>query len=231
MTYLHQRDKQLYHPSHRLDTSGTEPQQQQQPQQQVRQETTTTTVSSTTTTTSSNVPLTSDSEPTMYNSTSGRHTHRASAQAGGPTASSKSYLHSLKDSGANGRQQQSRYLGDSPESLNGGVNGNLSAGSSHASSTNAPPPHGSRQKTHSTSSASSTSSSNSGHHHSQGDRQRAAAEAHDNSGGIHSWPILFAIIPPLGALVFGKSDIWSDVLTLALIAFFLYNIIKGKKRT
>ncbi|CAG8498287.1 10711_t:CDS:2 [Ambispora leptoticha] len=42
----------------------------------------------------------------------------------------------------------------------------------------------------------------------------------------YSWPILFAIIPPMGALVYGKSDVWSDFLLLLLIAFYLYNIIK-----
>jgi len=44
----------------------------------------------------------------------------------------------------------------------------------------------------------------------------------------YSWPIVFAVIPPMGALVYGKSDVWSDFLLLLLIAFYLYNIIKGK---
>ncbi|KAF9433283.1 hypothetical protein BGZ76_009662 [Entomortierella beljakovae] len=57
------------------------------------------------------------------------------------------------------------------------------------------------------------------------DRLRPTQEP-DYSSDAHSWPILFAVIPPLGALVFGKSDIFSDILTLMLIAFFLYNIIK-----
>jgi len=46
------------------------------------------------------------------------------------------------------------------------------------------------------------------------------------SAHAYSWPIAFALIPPLGALVYGKSDIWSDALLLMLIAFYLYNIIK-----
>jgi hypothetical protein len=63
--------------------------------------------------------------------------------------------------------------------------------------------------------------------------ERVRSGAHDPSdysSGAHSWPILFAVVPPLGALIFGKSDIFSDILTLILIAFFLYNIIKGKRQ-
>ncbi|KAG0250513.1 hypothetical protein BG011_008283 [Mortierella polycephala] len=48
----------------------------------------------------------------------------------------------------------------------------------------------------------------------------------DYSSGAHSWPILFAVLPPLGSLAFGKAEIFSDILTLTLIAFFIYNIIK-----
>jgi hypothetical protein len=43
----------------------------------------------------------------------------------------------------------------------------------------------------------------------------------------YSWPIAFAVVPPMGALIYGKSDVWSDFLLLLLIAFYLYNIIKG----
>ncbi|CAG8558122.1 14662_t:CDS:10 [Funneliformis caledonium] len=42
----------------------------------------------------------------------------------------------------------------------------------------------------------------------------------------YSWPIAFAVVPPMGALIYGKSDVWSDFLLLLLIAFYLYNIIK-----
>ncbi|KAG9285366.1 hypothetical protein G9A89_010841 [Geosiphon pyriformis] len=42
----------------------------------------------------------------------------------------------------------------------------------------------------------------------------------------YSWPILFAVIPPMGGLIYGKSEVWSDFLLLLLIAFYLYNIIK-----
>jgi len=46
------------------------------------------------------------------------------------------------------------------------------------------------------------------------------------SSHAYSWPIAFAVIPPMGALIYGKSDVWSDFLLLLLIAFYLYNIIK-----
>ena len=47
------------------------------------------------------------------------------------------------------------------------------------------------------------------------------------SSHAYSWPIAFAVVPPMGALIYGKSDVWSDFLLLLLIAFYLYNIIKG----
>lgn len=50
------------------------------------------------------------------------------------------------------------------------------------------------------------------------------------SSHAYSWPIAFAVIPPMGALIYGKSDVWSDFLLLLLIAFYLYNIIKGMKK-
>lgn len=46
------------------------------------------------------------------------------------------------------------------------------------------------------------------------------------SSHAYSWPIAFAVVPPMGALIYGKSDVWSDFLLLLLIAFYLYNIIK-----
>ncbi|KAG0226321.1 hypothetical protein BGW42_003756 [Actinomortierella wolfii] len=242
MTYQLQHEKQqqhphpLYHHHHRhlSDTPGSE-------QQQVRQETTTTTISSTTTTTSSSIPFASDSEPSMYNSPLNRQTHRST---GATTTSSKSLRSSHQQQQQQQDQQQQqqqqysaqeRYLGSSTESVNGMTTPEMKSGGGKFASNGHLPASQSRTKTHSTSSASSSSSSassttggdgNGSHRHQSSERQRAAAEAHDHSGGIHSWPILFAIIPPLGALVFGKSDIWSDMLTLALIAFFLYNIIK-----
>ncbi|KAG0270568.1 hypothetical protein DFQ27_004280 [Actinomortierella ambigua] len=269
MTYSQQHEKQQplhYHHHHRSDTTSAE-------QPQVRQETTTTTISSTTTTTSSSVPFTSDSEPSMYNSTSGRHTQRLQGAATSPMESvggiGSGHLRSSQQQQQQQQQRQplerERYPGDSTESLDstggharqgkqaqGGSNGHgptnnnsnshnsngLGAGAGAGAGSGAP-----RPKTRTTSSASSQSSGSSSgapgsrrqhqhqqHQHQQhqygNERQRAAAEAHDHSGGVHSWPILFAIIPPLGALIFDNSAIWSDILTLSLIAFFLYNIIK-----
>jgi hypothetical protein len=51
------------------------------------------------------------------------------------------------------------------------------------------------------------------------------------SSHTYSLPIVIAVIPPMGALIYGKSDVWSDFLLLLLIAFYLYNIIKGELGT
>ncbi|KAF9902879.1 hypothetical protein EC991_004391 [Linnemannia zychae] len=189
----------------------------------VRQETTTTTIS-TTTTTASTMPLTSDSEPTMYSTQKSMHYGRTS---GGGSGAKTGHLE--VDNG-------------SPRPLNGGRS---SSHSSNSSAHNGPTlnhkgsHHGLNGK-----GGVGTGSYNSGHHSngsnmslpsSRGPTPAGGAErprsgaydpSSDYSNGAHSWPILFAVIPPLGALIFGKSDIFSDMLTLILIAFFLYNIIK-----
>lgn len=46
------------------------------------------------------------------------------------------------------------------------------------------------------------------------------------SAGAYSWPILFAIVPPLGALLWGTAEAWGDFLLLVLISYYLYNFIK-----
>ncbi|KAG0379149.1 hypothetical protein BGX24_001555 [Mortierella sp. AD032] len=169
------------------------------------------------------MPLTSDSEPTMYGAQKSMHYGRTS---GAPAKTG----HLQVDNG-------------SPRPLNGGRS---SSHSSNSSANNGPAlnhkgsHHGLNGSKGGTGGASG--SYNSGHHSNgsnmslpSGRATPAGAErprsgaydpASDYSNGAHSWPILFAVIPPLGALIFGKSDIFSDMLTLILIAFFLYNIIK-----
>lgn len=39
-------------------------------------------------------------------------------------------------------------------------------------------------------------------------------------------PILFAVLPPLGSLFIGSADSWSDALTLCLVGFYLYHLIR-----
>ncbi|KAF9407639.1 hypothetical protein BGZ94_002619 [Podila epigama] len=204
--------------------------------EKVRKETTTTTIS-TTTTTASTMPLTSDSEPTMYTSSKALHYR--------PSKNNDSNLHhriSTADVDHGQRQQNLHYghttnNGRSPSpsstsSSNGSIgihaNGKTSSGPGLHPKQSAAGlhhhPNGSssnvsiqgRQQAHPTHTSNGSNSKT----------PRAGADPSDYSTGVHSWPILFAVVPPLGALVFGKSDIWSDILTLALIAFFLYNIIK-----
>ncbi|KAK3830662.1 MAG: hypothetical protein J3R72DRAFT_455699 [Linnemannia gamsii] len=206
----------MTYPQHHLHNESSVP-------EKVRQETTTTTISSTTTTTASSMPLTSDSEPTMYGAQKSMHYGRTS---GAPAKTG----HLQVDNG-------------SPRPLNGGRS---SSHSSNSSANNGPALNhkGSHHGLNgSKGGAGGASGSYNSGHHSNGsnmslpsgratpagaERPRSGAydSASDYSNGAHSWPILFAVIPPLGALIFGKSDIFSDMLTLILIAFFLYNIIK-----
>ncbi|KAF9380736.1 hypothetical protein CPC16_010175 [Podila verticillata] len=186
--------------------------------EKIRQETTTTTISSTTTTTASTMPLTSDSEPT-YSSNKAHyrpnnmgksnvdHHHRISTAD--VDLGQKQHLNT---SASNGRS--SSLSSTSSNGLNGSPKSNLQPKQQPGLHTL---PNSSSSNV-STQGRQSYPPSNSGN--------RGNRDPNDYSNGAHSWPILFAVVPPLGALVFGKSDIWSDILTLALIAFFLYNIIK-----
>lgn len=192
--------------------------------EKVRQETTTTTISSTTTTTASTMPLTSDSEPTyssnkaQYRSNLGKsnvdHHHRISTAD--VDLGQKQHLNT---STSNGRSSS-----PSSTSSNGNGNGN---GNGNAKSGLHPKQPAAGLHSLPNSSSSNVSTQGRQPYPANSGNRANRPDTHDYSNGAHSWPILFAVVPPLGALVFGKSDIWSDILTLALIAFFLYNIIKG----
>ncbi|KAG9062511.1 hypothetical protein KI688_005426 [Linnemannia hyalina] len=168
------------------------------------------------------MPLTSDSEPTMY----GAHKslHYGGRTSGGAKISNTSHL-------------------EVENSVPRPPNGRSSSPSSISSANNNSGPTLNHKSSHHGLNGGKGSSYNSGHHSngsnmslpsggratSAGATERPRSGAYDQSdfsNGAHSWPILFAVVPPLGALVFGKSDIFSDMLTLILIAFFLYNIIK-----
>ncbi|KAG0320923.1 hypothetical protein BGZ99_004249 [Dissophora globulifera] len=183
--------------------------------EKVRQETTTTTISSTTTTTASTMPVTSDSEPTMYAQKSMQYTRA---------------VNGAKHS--NGTNPTGNHL-----EIEGAVrsNGTRSSSLSSNSSANGPSAHSKNGKpignpagsTFATQHSNGSSASLPGRGAVPIDRLRSGPhDPSDYSSGAHSWPILFAVIPPLGALIFGKSDVFSDILTLMLIAFFLYYIIK-----
>ncbi|KAF9288432.1 hypothetical protein BGZ88_008181 [Linnemannia elongata] len=193
--------------------------------EKVRQETTTTTISTTTTTASSNMPLTSDSEPTMY----GAH---KSLQYGGRTSGGAKVSNSSHLEVDNGAPRPLNGGRSSSHSSNSSVNNNSGPTLNHKSSQhglNGGKGGAYNSGHHSNGSNMSLPSGSGGRATSAGAAERPRSGAYDQSdysNGAHSWPILFAVIPPLGALIFGKSDIFSDMLTLILIAFFLYNIIK-----
>lgn len=196
--------------------------------EKVRQETTTTTISTTTTTASSTMPLTSDSEPTMY----GAH---KSLQYGGRTSGGAKISNSSHLEVDNGAPRPLNGGRSSSHSSNSSVNNNNGPTLNHKSSQhglNGGKGGAYNSGHHSNGSNMSLPSGSGGRATSAGAAERPRSGAYDQSdysNGAHSWPILFAVIPPLGALIFGKSDIFSDMLTLILIAFFLYNIIKGNK--
>lgn len=211
----------------------------------IRQETTTTTISSTTTTTaSSTMPLNSDSEPTMYtkslhyrgtNNTGAKNTrlelengHTSNSNVGGRPVNGGRSSSLSSNSSANGQtlnHKSSHHTGMNGASSNRAGASTATAGmagsfaSHHQNGSNASLPPGGGGGTARGGVGSTERQPRSGAH-----------DPAEFSSGAHSWPILFAVLPPLGALVFGKSDIFSDILTLTLIAFFLYNIIKGKKK-
>ncbi|KAK3807230.1 MAG: hypothetical protein J3Q66DRAFT_357019 [Benniella sp.] len=186
--------------------------------EKIRQETTTTTVSTTTTT--ATMPLTSDSEPTYSASNKATHYNRSS---NGSKLNNSNHLEL-----ENGRQGNGR---SSSLSSNSSANGQTlnHKGSQHGLNN---PASGSSSGKIGIGAYGPSNSSNSSLPSGRGassSSERVRPSSHDTSdypSGAHSWPILFAVIPPLGALVFGKAEIFSDILTLLLIAFFLYNIIK-----
>ncbi|KAL1920891.1 uncharacterized protein VTP21DRAFT_11526 [Calcarisporiella thermophila] len=46
------------------------------------------------------------------------------------------------------------------------------------------------------------------------------------SGPAYTWPILFALLPPMGSALFGRAEAWTDFLFLSLIAWFLYTTLR-----
>lgn len=47
-------------------------------------------------------------------------------------------------------------------------------------------------------------------------------------GGWHFAPLLIAVVPPIGAVLGGHSDAWSDAILLVLASFWLYQFLKGR---
>lgn len=49
-------------------------------------------------------------------------------------------------------------------------------------------------------------------------------------GNWHFAPLLIAIVPPLGAVLGGGADAWSDAILLVIASFYLYQLLKGEYR-
>ncbi|KAG0005558.1 hypothetical protein BGZ65_010794 [Modicella reniformis] len=169
------------------------------------------------------MPLTSDSEPTMYTPQKALHYSRSS---NGTKLNNNNHL-GLEDGRNVGRSSSlSSNSSANNQTLHhkGSLHGLNSSGSANG---NGKIGTGAYASHHSNNGSTASLPSGRGPSSSSSDRVRSAThDSSDYASGAHSWPILFAVIPPLGALIFGKSDIFSDILTLLLIAFFLYNIIK-----
>ncbi|GAA6048989.1 hypothetical protein JCM3770_005428 [Rhodotorula araucariae] len=54
---------------------------------------------------------------------------------------------------------------------------------------------------------------------------RAQADA-EKASGWHHLPLILVGLPPLGAIVHGRAENWSDAIILALVVFYLYQLIK-----
>lgn len=56
--------------------------------------------------------------------------------------------------------------------------------------------------------------------------EAAQNAARDSLGGWHYAPLAVALAPPLGALLGGHSDAWSDAILLILASFWLYQFLR-----
>ncbi|BGO89940.1 hypothetical protein NBRC10512_001924 [Rhodotorula toruloides] len=48
----------------------------------------------------------------------------------------------------------------------------------------------------------------------------------EKTSGWHHLPLILVALPPLGAIVHGRAENWSDAIVLALVVFYLYQLIK-----
>ncbi|GEM12648.1 hypothetical protein Rt10032_c23g6665 [Rhodotorula toruloides] len=48
----------------------------------------------------------------------------------------------------------------------------------------------------------------------------------EKTSGWHHLPLILVALPPLGAVVHGRAENWSDAIVLALVVFYLYQLIK-----
>jgi hypothetical protein len=50
----------------------------------------------------------------------------------------------------------------------------------------------------------------------------------EKTSSLHHLPLVLVAIPSLGAILHGRAENWSDAIVLALVVFYLYNLIKSK---
>ncbi|BGP30426.1 hypothetical protein JCM10296v2_002180 [Rhodotorula toruloides] len=48
----------------------------------------------------------------------------------------------------------------------------------------------------------------------------------EKTSGWHHLPLILVALPPLGAIVHGRAENWSDAIVLTLVVFYLYQLIK-----
>ncbi|GAA5968127.1 hypothetical protein JCM8115_001748 [Rhodotorula mucilaginosa] len=48
----------------------------------------------------------------------------------------------------------------------------------------------------------------------------------EKTSSLHHLPLVLVAIPSLGAILHGRAENWSDAIVLALVVFYLYNLIK-----
>uniref|UniRef100_A0A0K3CRJ4 Uncharacterized protein n=1 Tax=Rhodotorula toruloides TaxID=5286 RepID=A0A0K3CRJ4_RHOTO len=48
----------------------------------------------------------------------------------------------------------------------------------------------------------------------------------EKTSGWHHLPLILVALPPLGAIVHGRAENWSDAIVLALVVFYLHQLIK-----
>ncbi|KAK4058414.1 hypothetical protein OIO90_000572 [Microbotryomycetes sp. JL221] len=49
----------------------------------------------------------------------------------------------------------------------------------------------------------------------------------EQRGSLHNLPLILVALPPLGAIIHGRAENWSDALILIMCCFYLYHLIKA----
>jgi hypothetical protein len=49
-----------------------------------------------------------------------------------------------------------------------------------------------------------------------------------SSGMSLYWPLLFAVVPAVGAFLVGSADVWADALFLVLVLYYVYQLMRSE---